>query len=514
MDFLYILLPVYSLSMLCACLTFVHMLQLSSYQTPGYRRWLSGRAGGVFGKLVPAALAPVCLLAGEDWAALVAAGLFALLALLNAPARRAKKPLAYTARVWRLLTAVALLTILVAAIAACLPPLWALVTMAAAYLFLPILACLANILTFPVQKMVNNGYIRDARRILRAHPHLVIIGVTGSYGKTSAKYFLTHFLSQTYNTLMTPESYNTPMGIVRTVREQLRATHDVFVCEMGARHVGDIRELCDIVHPKYGMITSIGPQHLETFFTLENIISTKFELIDALPEDGLAFLNRGNPHIAGHTPGKPAVSYGVDGDFDYGAYDLRVDSRGCHFTLRARGEPYAFQTPLIGRHNVENITGAVAAAHTLGVPMPKIQAAARTLKPVPHRLELTRAPGLTIIDDAFNANPAGAAAALDALSLFDGMKILITPGFVELGARQEECNQTLGQQAAAVCDFVCLVGREQTKSIHAGLLEAGLPDNCTAVCATFDEAMGIARMLDAAGREKFVLLENDLPDNY
>jgi len=158
-------------------------------------------------------------------------------------------------------------------------------------LLTPLFVILVNLLNSPLERAISNWYISDAKRILREMPHLIVIGITGSYGKTSTKYFLAKLLSYKYNTLMTPGSFNTPMGVVKTVREQLRPIHDVFVCEMGAKHVGDIKELCDLVNPRYGILTAIGPQHLDTQGTMENIEKTKFELPYALPDDGTAFLS-------------------------------------------------------------------------------------------------------------------------------------------------------------------------------------------------------------------------------
>ena len=140
----------------------------------------------------------------------------------------------------------------------------------------PFLVLAANFLNKPIEKAINRWFINDAKRILKSCPDLTVIGVTGSYGKTSVKFILKTLLEARFNVLATPESYNTPMGVVITVRNHLRATHEVFVCEMGARHVGDIKEICDIVHPNHGIITSVGPQHLETFFTLDNVKKTKF----------------------------------------------------------------------------------------------------------------------------------------------------------------------------------------------------------------------------------------------
>ncbi len=149
---------------------------------------------------------------------------------------------------------------------------------------IPFIPALANLINMPVEKRINRYFIDDAKRMLREHGNLRIIGITGSFGKTSVKYYLTTLLSEGFRVLMTPESYNTPMGIVRTIREHLQPTHEIFVCEMGARHLHDIKEITDIVHPDDGILTSIGHQHLETFHSLDNIISTKYELLDAVDE--------------------------------------------------------------------------------------------------------------------------------------------------------------------------------------------------------------------------------------
>jgi UDP-N-acetylmuramoyl-tripeptide--D-alanyl-D-alanine ligase len=300
------------------------------------------------------------------------------------------------------------------------------------------------------------------------------------------------------------------MGVVRTVRERLNATHEVFVCEMGARHVGDIRELCGIVRPRHGVLTSIGAQHLETFHTLENIARTKYELLDALPPDGMAFVQAGAAELG--TPPGNAVRYGLsetpDESLAYRAHGLSASAAGTSFTVTASdGWSQNFTTRLLGAHSVENLLGAIACARTLGVPPEALPGAVRGVEPVPHRLQLI--PGdPTVIDDAFNANPKGAQAALDTLKLFGGTKIMITPGLVELGERQAELNEAFGQQAAAVCDHVLLVGRKQTEPIAKGL--GDFPN--ARVFDTFGEAFACAKALP--GKDKVILLENDLPDNY
>ncbi|MCR5102212.1 MAG: UDP-N-acetylmuramoyl-tripeptide--D-alanyl-D-alanine ligase, partial [Butyrivibrio sp.] len=364
----------------------------------------------------------------------------------------------------------------------------------------------------------------DAKRILNENPNLRILGVTGSFGKTSVKYYLTTLLSEGYRVLMTPESFNTPMGIVRTIRGELKPIHDIFICEMGARHLHDIKEITDIVHPDDGVVTSIGYQHLETFHSLDNIISTKYELLDAVEEkkqqgkgvgDHLKFVNGDNEIIRSHMNHKDAITYGLNKGNDYRATDIEVSAAGTTFTVTAPDtSSEVFQMKLVGRHNVENVVGAIAVANSFGIELAKLKTAVRRLQSVPHRLELKRHGNVSILDDAYNSNPNGAAAALETLSMFkDTVKILVTPGMVELGAKEDEYNKDFGKQAAAACDYIILVGEHQTKAIKEGALEAGFASDRIHVVSAFTEGAKLMYELEA-GRERVILLENDLPDNY
>jgi len=305
------------------------------------------------------------------------------------------------------------------------------------------------------------------------------------------------------------------MGVVKTVRGSLKATHEIFVCEMGAKWVGDIKELCDIVHPQHGVITSIGPQHLESFKTLDAVKSTKFELSDALPEGGMLFLNADDENIKAHGSTRPFISYSIDADADYKAYDISVSERGTTFSVRTpEGESEQFSTKLIGRHNVLNIVGAIAISHKMGITLKELKGQVRRLEGVPHRLQLSDRGDMTIIDDAYNSNPSGTKAALEALSLFDGYRILVTPGMVELGAKQNELNREFGRNAAKVCDYVVLVGQKQAVPIKAGLLDEAYDESRIFIADTIEEALSHVYSIDSQGRKKIVLLENDLPDNY
>ena len=382
---------------------------------------------------------------------------------------------------------------------------------------------LANSINKPIELGINNGYINDAKRILKENPDLTIIGVTGSYGKTSVKFYLETLLRQKYRVLVTPESYNTPMGVVITIRKFLKPMHEIFVCEMGARYVGEIKELCDLVHPHHGIIASVGPQHLDTFGSLENIKKTKFELAEALPEGGMLFLNGDNEYInemlSERKGSKPVYDdavlyYSQKSGSGYYASDISVTNHGTEFTVNAPdGETERFSMKLVGAHNVINVMGAIAVAHELGISLEELRIPVRKIQSVPHRMEMKNQGDVTIIDDAFNSNPIGSKAAVETLALMDGMRILITPGMVELGEDEAEYNRKFGTYAADCCDRIFLVGRKHTEPIKEGILSKGFPEKNLEVFDNVQDAISRAYALRTK-KHKYILLENDLPDNY
>lgn len=511
------------LALLAACafnfivqsLYFTHMLQLNSYRSERYRKWCADNDRKVVNlrRVLPVLIFAAMYIpaAYSAWAYFAGAAVLLVTGLLNLP-KKAKKPLVYTHRVIRLLVTQGV--ILAAALAAgfFLARQRALGLLALFSIVIWLWTGLANLINTPLEKRIANGYVRDARRRLDAMPELTVIGITGSYGKTSTKNFLHALLSVQYNTLMTPESYNTTMGVVRTVRERLRPTHEIFIAEMGAKNPGDIKEICDLVHPRYGILTSIGEQHLETFKTIDNIISTKFELADAIPADGCIFLNADNPYIRARAVEVPSVTYGTtpESGADYRASDITVDGQGSSFTVTAPdGETRRFTTRLLGAHNIQNLTGCIAVAHTLGIPLEKLVYPVRMLRPVEHRLQLL--PN-GFIDDAYNSNPAGFRSALDVLKGFDCQRVLVTPGMVELGERQDALNRELGEYAAGCCDVAVLVGEKQAPPLKEGLLAGGFAEENIYVAKTLQDGLAAVAGLPAGPR--IVLLENDLPDNF
>ena len=462
----------------------------------------------------------------------------------------AKKPMKYTTRIWRLnaallvvLVALQLVLVLVASIIVYVLAYTVMNLFGSASLFsqktagllfytmpvlavvlmelvcavhLPRLLALASILVQPIETAVKNWYFNDARRKLAGYTDMVKIGITGSYGKTSAKVILATILSEKYKTMATPSSYNTPMGVTRVIREQLDASYQVFIAEMGARHVGDIAEMCRLVAPRWGLLTSVGPQHLETFGSLDKVAKTKYELIDALPADGMGFFPSDNEICVSlyQNTQKPKALFGIEGEGLYmTARDIEHGAEGGSFMLVGPdGATVRCRTKLLGRHNIQNILGCAAVAYALGLTLEEIARGVAKAEPVEHRLQLIPTTnGITVIDDAFNSNPSGARAALDVLKSFPGRKIIITPGLVELGETEAAENEAFGRAMAGAVDVAILVARNG-EAMRRGLVAAGYDEGnifCVGSLSAATAALGsISRSGDV------VLFENDLPDHY
>ena len=384
----------------------------------------------------------------------------------------------------------------------------------------PLTTVLANLILSPVQHAINRTYLRRAQHRLRDVQPLVI-GITGSYGKTSTKYLLEHLLAGHRRVLKTPLSYNTMMGVCRVINESLETDTEVFIAEMGAYRRGDIKELSDFVHPTIGILTAIGPQHLERFKTIDNIQATKYELIEALPASGVAIFNNDDPRcraLADRTTHVRVMRYGLETtgqSLDLWAEHIAMGPEGLSFTMVSQdGRRVAVRTILLGHHNVLNILGASCAALAIGIPLLDLAKAIQELPPVPHRLQLLdNGSGVTVIDDSYNSNPIGATEALEVLGSFTtGQRILVTPGMIELGPLEAQLNEALGAKAAEVCDYVVLVGVERTKPLVAGLKAKNFPPEKIRVVRDLKGATIVLPTIVGVGDT--VLFENDLPDLY
>ncbi|MBD5132214.1 MAG: UDP-N-acetylmuramoyl-tripeptide--D-alanyl-D-alanine ligase [Clostridiales bacterium] len=383
-------------------------------------------------------------------------------------------------------------------------------TLAAALaVFSPFVAIISNYIMLPFEKLNNRKYVKRAKAKL-ADKKPVVIGITGSFGKTTAKNMLNAMLLTTHTVLATPASYNTPMGVCKTINNDL-GDENYFIAELGARYKGDIKELCDIVSPKYGIITAIGDMHLQTLGSRENVANVKFELGKALPEDGLLVLNGYNNDCAVLYDREVSCRKIKTGESEISFDKLVIDGNGTSFELIIGNERFNVNCKLLGAHIPELVCACAAVAVECGVSGENIAKAVNGMPQVKHRLELVPSvdPAVTVIDDGYNSNPVGARNALNVIKRMAGNKIIITPGFVELGPIEKQCNTELGADIAGVCDYAFLVG-SRSKEIKKGALNAGMNEDNIKVFDSRDSA--VAALKDITG-EKVVLFENDLPDN-
>jgi UDP-N-acetylmuramoyl-tripeptide--D-alanyl-D-alanine ligase len=368
---------------------------------------------------------------------------------------------------------------------------------------------LSYFLLLPLERYQKRKIKRDTEKKIQKIPRLRIIGITGSYGKTSMKEFLYHILKTKYKVLKTPESYNTPYGIAKVVNYELNDSYDYFICEMGAYRRGEIKEICDMIHPQYGILTGINEQHLESFGSLQNTILEKFELIDALPADGFGIINGDNDNIVKQSKiyKTTLVKYGFH-DKTFTLSHLKTNTHGSTFTLVLNGKSYTTTTKLIGTPNIQNILGAATMSYKLGIKPEIIVAAIETLKPVPHRLEIKEFSNMTLIDNAYNSNVDGFKASIKILTNFTQPTIFITPGIVDLGKATYTIHKELGSLLNTV-DYLILVGKsERTKGLYDGLQKKEK-------AITIDTLQEVWQTIEKLKlKHPVILLENDLPDNY
>lgn len=366
-------------------------------------------------------------------------------------------------------------------------------------LTLPIIA-LSNLIAKIYEVPHNKSFVCASKKKL-AEAKITVVGITGSYGKTSTKQILSGILSKKFRVLSTPRSHNTPLGLALTINSNNLDDYDIFIAEMGARHLGDIAELCEFCPPDYSVITGICPQHLESFKTEENIIKAKGEILLGTKIKAV---------IAPDCYDKFA-GYSCDKAMADCVSDITCTSSGTKFMLTLGGISKKVKTKLLGEHSAHNIAIAACLAFELGMTLDEIAAAVEQLEYIEHRLQLIQNNGVNILDDGYNSNVKGAAAALDVLRTFEGRKIAVTPGLVELGILEESENYALGKKLVGL-DEVILVGDTLISPVRKGYLENGGEQSklhtVPSLFAAQDMLKGILQSGDT------VLFLNDLPDVY
>ncbi|MBL4804453.1 MAG: UDP-N-acetylmuramoyl-tripeptide--D-alanyl-D-alanine ligase [Alphaproteobacteria bacterium] len=398
---------------------------------------------------------------------------------------------------------------------------------------IPVMIILVNLVLSPFEERTQKKFWNEAHDKVQDYQPKVI-GITGSFGKTSVKHILGHILKTQAPTLITPGSVNTPMGIARVVREELEPEHQYLVVEMGAYGPGSIERLCRLTPPDMGIITAIGHAHYERFKSLETVAKTKYELAEAALEKGGSVIahertlrfaasreikeqNENQFVICGEGP-EAVKAKGIEEQSYLQKGDLAINSiiqkdKGVEVRFSWKNVQYSVDAPIFGVHHGHNIALAFAAAFELGIPSADIQSALQSLPQIQHRLEVKRqGGGITIIDDAYNSNPVGFQAALGLLEQMPtgGRKILVTPGMVELGAVHSDAHKTIGEYAAKACDIAIIVqGKRIPTFIDAYKNNGGKELHQV---NTFAEAQTWISKNAKSG--DVILLENDLPDLY
>ena len=514
-----------------ASVDYVHALQAGRYQLPAYRQWLTRSRDRILKENVLWAFVAAALKAylpvlmsmfisvEQTRRAIANAMVLTLFVALTGwvawrdYSRPSKRPFVATKRVRRLLSVLLALCLVLSALFAVMKP----TAIPVYFLFalMPLLVLLAATIINPYETRLNASFFKSARRKIRERKDLITIGITGSYGKTNVKFILRDMLSAKYNVLATPASFNTAMGVSRVINDQLKREHQVFIAEMGATHVGDIKELVDLVRPKYGILTSIGPRHMDTFGSMENIASTKFELIQGLPKEGFAVFGSGDDYIrrlyALCRHEKCRVGLEDDDGAFMRAEGIAFSDRGTTFNMAcADGESVRCRTRLLGTYNVKNILLAAALARKLGLSMEEIAAKVRELTPIEHRLQLT--PGeFTMIDDTLNEDADSAFEAMRVIAQMPGRRIVVTPGLGEQGGKEADVNYALGTVMADSADAVILVGRRAfTRSIIRGMMQSGFSRSNLHTADDMDDASEILGEIADAGDT--VLFESRIPD--
>jgi UDP-N-acetylmuramoyl-tripeptide--D-alanyl-D-alanine ligase len=333
---------------------------------------------------------------------------------------------------------------------------------------------------------------------------LQIIGITGSFGKTSTKEILYQILKNKYKTLKTPESYNTLFGIAKVVDLELDNTYEYFICEMAAYKIGEINELCNMIPPKFGILTGITTQHFEKFGSLKNTIKAKFELVDGINNIGNIIFNLDDLNIKSELA-KRGINYPSN---TLSTKNIQIDKSGSYIEFLFNGKTYKVKTKLFGLAHIKNILIAANMALKLGLPMEYIISQISKLDSIDNRQVLQIFGKSVIVNNTYSSNPQGFTETIETAKLVKGKKALVTPGLVELGKLEKQIHLDLGKKAKGVFNKVILVGENaRTKSFASGVHE-----NFEFINDTRENYS--TKLEEIKEKYDWIFLENDLTQNY
>lgn len=325
--------------------------------------------------------------------------------------------------------------------------------------------------------------LQKAKNKIDSCPNLIKVGITGSYGKSTTKEIVSQILKSKYKVLKTPKNNNSAIGIAKTILKRLDSDHDIFICEMGAYKKGEIEQSAQIVSPQIGIITGITNQHQALFGSFQNIKEAKYELIEALPENGLAFFNGNNQHcreLKEKTKSKDAYLFGTNEESDFRAKSINFKPEGAQFTYTTPERKIEINLNLIATPSLENFLGAASCAYKIGVDLETIAQKGEDLKNSLASLTLQKGKkGALVIDDGYSANPEGAKAAFEYLreAFPKKKKIVVLRTLIELGSEAKKIHKKLGRILAKSADKVYLSSSEFAKTTKKEAKRAGLSES-------------------------------------
>ena len=344
-------------------------------------------------------------------------------------------------------------------------------------LLTPLIVSLIVFLFQPLTYIVRKRLILEAQKKREQFPKLVVIGITGSYGKSSTKEFLYEILSDKFKVLKTKKNINAEIGIAQTILKELSSEHQIFVAEIGAYERGKIKEVSKMIKHKIAILTGINEQHMATFGSQENIIKAKNEIIDYLPEGGIAIKKE---------------------NLDLKVSNLKMEKEYLLFKINNVN----FRINVLGKHNLDNILLAVSCAQKLDMSLEEISAACWKIKPAQGGLRFLKRENPVILDSSYSANPNGVIADLEYLKNYSGKKVIVMPCLIELGRASRQVHQRIGKKIAQVSDLAIITTKDHFKEIKQAGAKALFLENP-------EEILDKLR----AEKPKVILLEGRIPNS-
>jgi len=388
-----------------------------------------------------------------------------------------------------------------------------------------LIVSLVVLLFQPFFVAIRNNALRKAKNKLekiKSLSSLKVVAITGSYGKTSTKEFLSTILSKKYKVLSTKEHQNSEIGIARCILQDLKPSHQIFIAEVGAYNKGKVKEVCSMLKPKIGIVTGVNEQHLALFGSLKNLLSAEGggELAEALSKDDLLIVNGDNKYCSDlYKKGVPSGSgnkkiYSLSNkiiDSDIWSDSITVHKDEISFlAIDKSGELAHFGVKVLGKQNIQNLLGAILIAKELGMSFGEISEACKNILQEQAGMILKHGKhSIDIIDSSYSANPDGVFADLDYLSVFTGKKVIVMPCLIELGEKSAEIHEKIGRKIAEVCNLAIITSKDKFKEIKKGALENGMAEKNIILCDNPQDIYSMITLFCKSGDA--VLLEGRVP---